>query len=102
MIRRQFTRCRHPRHRNNRRLSLYFIRQRRKRCGIIVTKLFQFYVAKYDRYNPTYLALASIIMLMTWMYLTCLLLLLGGKLNAILRRERERATNAPTATPQPA
>ncbi|MEO8043981.1 MAG: YihY/virulence factor BrkB family protein [Spartobacteria bacterium] len=56
-----------------------------------VTKLFQFYVARYDRYNPTYLALASIIMLLTWMYLTCLLLLLGGKLNAILRRESERA-----------
>jgi membrane protein len=69
---------------------------------IIVTKLFQFYVAKYDRYNPTYLALASIIVLMTWMYLTCLLLLLGGKLNAILRRERERAANAAAATPQPA
>src|SRR5256886_5577692 len=56
---------------------------------ITVTKLFQFYVARYDRYNPTYLALASIIVLLTWMYLTCLLLLLGGKLNAILRRERE-------------
>jgi membrane protein len=71
---------------------------------IIVTKLFQFYVARYDRYNPTYLALASIIVLLTWMYLTCLLLLLGGKLNAILRRERDRriaaATNA--AVPQPA
>ncbi len=59
-----------------------------------VTKLFQFYVARYDRYNPTYLALASIIMLLTWMYLTCLLLLLGGKLNAILRRESERAAPA--------
>src|SRR6266550_176656 len=58
---------------------------------IIVTKLFQFYVARYDRYNPTYLALASIIVLLTWMYLTCLFLLLGGKLNAIVRRERERA-----------
>ena len=58
---------------------------------IAVTKLFQYYVAKYDRYNPTYLALASFIVLMLWMYLTCLLLLLGGKLNAILRRERERA-----------
>src|SRR3989440_9647291 len=71
---------------------------------ILVTKLFQFYVAKYDRYNPTYLALASIIVLMTWMYLTCLLLLLGGKLNAILRRERERAAavRAPEAVPQPA
>src|ERR1041385_1833790 len=58
---------------------------------IVVTKLFQYYVVKYNRYNPTYLALASIIMLLTWMYLTCLLLLLGGKLNAILRRESERA-----------
>jgi hypothetical protein len=28
------------------------------------------------------------------MYLTCLLLLLGGKLNAILRRERERMRKA--------
>jgi membrane protein len=69
---------------------------------MLVTKLFQFYVAKYDRYNPTYMALASIIVLMTWMYLTCLLLLLGGKLNAILRRERERATRATEAVPQPA
>jgi uncharacterized BrkB/YihY/UPF0761 family membrane protein len=38
---------------------------------VAVTKLFQFYVARYDRYNPTYLALASIIVLLTWMYLTC-------------------------------
>jgi len=71
-----------------------------------VTKLFQVYVTRYDRYNPTYLALASIIMLLTWMYLTCLLLLLGGKLNAILRRESERAAaragRAATDEPQPA
>ena len=65
---------------------------------IAVTKLFQFYVARYDRYNPTYLALASIIVLLTWMYLTCLLLLLGGKLNAILRRERERKTIPTTSS----
>jgi membrane protein len=61
---------------------------------IIATKLFQLYVARYDRYNPTYLALASIIVLLTWMYLTCLLLLLGGKLNAILRRERAKMREA--------
>src|SRR5437762_851583 len=61
---------------------------------IIATKLFQIYVARYDRYNPTYLALASIIVLLTWMYLTCLLLLLGGKLNAIIRRQREKMRRA--------
>ena len=69
---------------------------------LTVTKLFQIYVAKYDRYNPTYHALASIIMLLTWMYLTCLLLLLGGKLNAILRREHERAVENRVPEPQPA
>jgi membrane protein len=71
---------------------------------IAVTKLFQFYVARYDRYNPTYLALASIIVLLTWMYLTCLLLLLGGKLNAILRQEWDRKVSAtpPASVPQPA
>jgi membrane protein len=66
---------------------------------IVVTKLFQIYVTRYDRYNPTYLALASIIVLLTWMYLTCLFLLLGGKLNSIVRRELERA--AAKQQPQP-
>jgi membrane protein len=69
---------------------------------VAVTKLFQFYVARYDRYNPTYLALASIIVLLTWMYLTCLFLLLGGKLNAILRREKERKSIAAAPAAQPA
>jgi membrane protein len=66
------------------------------------TKLFQFYVTTYDRYNTTYFALASFIVLLTWIWLTCLLLLLGGKLNAILRRERERAAarEAVAATPE--
>src|SRR5438045_5893970 len=69
---------------------------------IVVTKLFQFYVGRYDRYNPTYLALASIVVLLTWMYLTCLLLLFGGKLNAVLRRERERMRNAAPVASAPA
>jgi membrane protein len=68
---------------------------------IIATKLFQLYVARYDRYNPTYLALASIIVLLTWMYLTCLLLLLGGKLNAIIRRERQKTRVAQPLAPAP-
>jgi membrane protein len=64
---------------------------------ITVTKLFQLYVARYSKYDATYLALASIIILLTWMYLTCLFLLLGGKLNAILRREREKRSKSETA-----
>jgi membrane protein len=69
---------------------------------IILTKLFQIYVARYDRYNPTYLALASLVVLLTWMYLTSLLILLGGKLNAIVRRERDDASESVTPEPQAA
>ena len=66
---------------------------------ITVTKLFQLYVARYSKYDATYLALASIIILLTWMYLTCLFLLLGGKLNAILRRERQKRRKSETVEP---
>ena len=76
---------------------------------MLATKGFQWYVANYDRYNPTYLALASIVVLLFWNYFTCLFLLLGGKLNAILRREREKsalraqaAAEEAAAEPQPA
>jgi membrane protein len=68
---------------------------------IVATKLFQLYVARYDRYNPTYLALASIIVLLTWMYLTCLLLLLGGKLNSIIQRERQKTRSVTPLAPAP-
>jgi membrane protein len=52
----------------------------------------------------TKLFLASMIILLTWMYLTCLFLLVGGKLNAILRREREKRQKSETSKPamQPA
>src|SRR5436189_3767698 len=71
---------------------------------ITVTKLLQLYVARYSRYRATYLALASTIISLDWIYLTCLFLLLGGKLNAILRRERQkmriaRPVGAAPATP---
>ena len=67
---------------------------------IVVTKVFQMYVERYARYYPTYLALASLVVLLTWMYLTCLLILLGGKLNAMVRRERQE--NEPPESPAPA
>ena len=58
-------------------------------------------MARYDRYNPTYLALRPSLPVDV-MYLTCLLLLLGGKLNAILRRERKRTAQISEPAPQPA
>ncbi len=50
------------------------------------TALLSFYV-KHSRYSETYLSLASLIVLLTWAWVTCLLLLLGGRLNAVIVRK---------------
>ena len=50
---------------------------------LVATALFSLYV-KHSRYAETYAALAGLIVLLTWTWTTCLLLLLGGRLNAVL------------------
>ena len=50
------------------------------------TALFSLYV-QHSRYSETYLTLASVIVLLTWTWVTCLLLLLGGRLNAVIVRK---------------
>ena len=55
---------------------------------LVVTGIFGFYVKQRgSRYNETYAALAGLIVLLTWTWVTCLLLLLGGRLNAVLVRK---------------
>ena len=50
----------------------------------------QTFIHRYVDVSPLFAKIAGYYVLLTWIYLTCLLLLLGGKLNAILRRERAR------------
>lgn len=49
---------------------------------IVVTLAFRFYVQNFGSYNKTYGAIASVIVLLTWMYLSMLVLLAGGELNS--------------------
>lgn len=52
---------------------------------LVATAVFGFYVKeRSSRYSETYAAGAGIIVLLTWNWTTCLLLLLGGRLNAVL------------------
>ena len=51
---------------------------------LVATAAFSLYV-KHSRYTETYAALAGLIVLLTWTWTTCLLLLLGGRLNAVLK-----------------
>lgn len=54
---------------------------------ITLTIGFRFYVANFSRYNETYGALAGVVVLLTWLYLTGMMLLMGGQINAVIVRE---------------
>lgn len=49
---------------------------------IVVTLAFRFYVQNFGSYNKTYGAIGSVIVLLTWMYLSMLVVLTGGELNS--------------------
>lgn len=57
----------------------------------LVTSGFSLYVANVGSYNATYGSLGAVVVLLTWLYLSVLVLLLGAELNSEL--ERQMAAN---------
>jgi membrane protein len=53
---------------------------------------FSFYVSHFPSYNQTLGLLGTIMMLLTWSYLTAFAVLLGAELNAELERQTSRDT----------
>lgn len=52
--------------------------------GWIITSLaFSFYVGSYGGYSSTYGSIGAIIVLMMWLYLSAIVLMLGGQINAV-------------------
>jgi membrane protein len=58
---------------------------------------FSFYVSHFPSYNQTLGLLGTIMMLLTWSYLTAFAVLLGAELNAELERQTSRDTTTGSA-----
>jgi membrane protein len=53
---------------------------------VVVTLLFRLYVQNFGSYNKTYGTIGGVIVLLTWMYLSILVFLVGGELASELHR----------------
>lgn len=56
---------------------------------IVVSTLFSFYVSTFANYSATYGSIGGIIVLMIWFYLSGILIILGGEINALLHKRKK-------------
>jgi membrane protein len=61
--------------------------------------LFSFYLAHFGHYNATYGSLGAIFGLFTWIWLSCVIVLLGAELNSEI--EHQTAVDSTTGAPMP-
>ncbi|HEX5259402.1 MAG TPA: YihY/virulence factor BrkB family protein [Sphingomicrobium sp.] len=66
---------------------------------LILTFGFGFYVARFGNYNKTYGSLATVVILVTWMYLSAYVFLFGAELNSELEHQTAKDTTAGAAKP---
>ena len=59
---------------------------------VIGSALFSVYVAQFASYNATYGALAGVVILLMWLFMTNVVILLGAEVNAELERQTRRDT----------
>ena len=60
---------------------------------------FGFYVANFGNYGATYGSLGAVIVLLTWLWLSAYVFLLGAELNAELERQTQRDTTTGPSSP---
>ena len=66
---------------------------------MVLTALFGFYVSNFGSYNATYGSLGAVVVLLTWLYLSAYVLLLGAEINAELERQTRADTTVGPAEP---
>lgn len=66
---------------------------------VLLTLGFSFYVSTFGNYAATYGSLATIVILLTWMYLSSYLLIFGAELNSELEHQTTRDTTQGSERP---
>lgn len=62
--------------------------------GWIITSLaFSFYISNFGSYANTYGSIAGIIILIMWLYLSAIILILGGTINSVMNERYEKKQN---------
>lgn len=56
---------------------------------IAISLLFSFYVSHFGNFAKSYGSLGGIIVLLVWLYFSCIIILIGGEVNATLTFDRE-------------
>ena len=65
---------------------------------LLLTIGFGLYVAQFGNYNATYGSLGAVVVLLTWLYLSCYILIFGAELNAEFERQQQPG-GAPSPPP---
>lgn len=66
---------------------------------LLVSMLFSWYASNFGNYNKTYGALGAVIAFMMWTWLSAVIMLMGGELNAEI--EHQTAKDSTTGPPKP-
>jgi membrane protein len=53
-------------------------------CWVLSSMGFAFYVDNFNNYSRTYGSIGAVIVLMIWLFLSSVILLVGGEINALL------------------
>jgi membrane protein len=69
---------------------------------LVATWGFGVYVSHFGKYNVTYGSIGGVIILMTWLFMSAFIFLLGGEINAILVRPADAEAPATGDEPAPA
>jgi membrane protein len=69
---------------------------------LVVSALFSLYVEALAPYNRLYGSLGAVVVLMTWLYLTCLAVLFGAELDAVIEQQTMRHTELRASESRPA